>query len=51
MKTDTLLLLGGLAGIAYLVTRKPPPPVSRNPRTRVYVDPEDPESPEIGLSS
>jgi len=51
MKTDTILLLGGLAGIAYLVTRKAPPPVIRNPRTRVYVDPEDPESPEIGLSS
>jgi len=51
MKTDTLLLLGGLVGIAYLVTRPAPVAPKRNPRTRVYVDPDDPESSEIGLAS
>ena len=48
MKLDTLLILGGLAGIAYML--KQPKPVTRKEVTRTYKD-GDPEEGEIGLSS
>ena len=48
MKIDTLLILGGLAGIAYML--KQPKPVTRKEVTRAYKD-GDPEEGEIGLSS
>ena len=48
MKLDTLLILGGLAGIAYML--KQPKPVTRKNVTRTYKD-GDPEEGEIGLSS
>jgi len=48
MKLDTILILGGLAGIAYML--KQPKPVTRREVTRTYRD-GDPEEGEIGLSS
>jgi hypothetical protein len=48
MKIDTLLILGGLAGIAYML--KQPKPVTRREVTRNYKD-GDPEAGEIGLAS
>jgi len=48
MKLDTILILGGLAGIAYML--KQPKPVTRRPITRTYQD-GDPDKGEIGLSS
>ncbi len=48
MKLDTILILGGLAGIAYML--KQPKPVTRREETRTYRD-GDPEAGEIGLSS
>ncbi len=48
MKLDTILILGGLAGIAYMM--KQPKPVTRIPITRTYKD-GDPDEGEIGLSS
>ena len=48
MKLETILILGGLAGIAYML--KQPKPVTRKEVTRTYKD-GDPEEGEIGLSS
>ncbi len=48
MKLDTILILGGLAGIAYMM--KQSKPVTRRPITRTYQD-GDPDKGEIGLSS
>jgi hypothetical protein len=48
MKIDTILFLGGLAGIAYML--KQPKPVTRRDVTRTYKD-SDPDEGEIGLSS
>ncbi len=48
MKLDTILILGGLAGIAYML--KQPKPVTRREVTRTYRD-DDPGEGEIGLSS
>ena len=48
MKLDTLLILGGLAGIAYMLQQSKP--VTRREVTRMYKD-GDPEKGEIGLSS
>ena len=50
MKLDTILILGGLAGIAYMLRQPKPAPVSRDPRTITYRD-GDPEEGEIGLTS
>ena len=48
MKLDTILILGGLAGIAYMLQK--PKPVTRREVTRTYRD-GDPEEGEIRLSS
>jgi len=48
MKLDTILILGGLAGIAYMLRQ--PKPVTRREITRTYKD-GDPEEGEIGLTS
>jgi len=48
MKLDTILILGGLAGIAYMLRQ--PKPVTRREVTRTYRD-SDPDKGEIGLSS
>ncbi|MCP4244103.1 MAG: hypothetical protein GY772_26430 [bacterium] len=48
MKLDTILILGGLAGIAYMLQQ--PKPITRREVTRTYKD-GDPEEGEIGLSS
>ncbi len=48
MKIDTILILGGLAGIAYMM--KQSKPVTRREVTRTYRD-SDPDEGEIGLSS
>jgi len=50
MKLDTILILGGLAGIAYMLRQPKPAPVARNPRLITYRD-GDPEEGEIGLTS
>ena len=47
MKLDTILILGGLAGIAYMLRQ--PKPVTRREITRTYKD-GDPEEGEIGLT-
>jgi len=47
MKKDTLLILAGIAGLGYVLTRKKP--VKRNPRVVTYRG-NDPEQGEIGLS-
>ena len=47
MKLDTILILGGLAGIAYML--KQPKPVTRREVTRTYKD-SDADKGEIGLS-
>jgi len=48
MKLDTILILGGLAGLAYMLRQ--PKPVTRREVTRTYKD-GDPEEGEIGLTS
>ena len=48
MKLDTILILGGLAGIAFMLRQ--PKPVTRREVTRTYRD-SDPDEGEIGLSS
>jgi len=48
MKLDTILILGGLAGMAYMLRQPKPTPVARNPRVITYRD-GDPEQGEIGL--
>jgi len=48
MKLDTILILGGLAGIAYMLRQPKPAPVARREVTRTYKD-GDPEQGEIGL--
>jgi len=47
MKLDTILILGGLAGLAYMLRQ--PKPVTRREITRTYKD-GDPEKGEIGLT-
>ncbi len=49
MKIDTLLILGGLAGIAVMLKNKQKP-VARNPDVIAYKD-GDPDKGEIGLAS
>jgi hypothetical protein len=47
IKKDTLLILLGIAGLGYVITRKPKP--KRNPRVIAYKN-NDPEQGEIGLT-